>query len=143
MENKPPVPYRVLVVEDNPNDQELLRHQLRKTQLGNHILFLSDPRKALSLLTEPGSALLRQALVALFLDVNLPHMSGIDLLRQLRKVEGLDAIPVIVMTSSPHTETLAACKELDVAYVAEKPVTASQFSKVLADLFHQQQSTAA
>ena len=143
MESRSSVPIRVLVVEDNPNDQELLRHQLRKTPLGDHILFLSDPRKALTLLTGPDSAPLRLALVALFLDVNLPYMSGIDLLRKLRKVERLDAIPVIVMTSSPHPDTLAACKELDVAYVAEKPVTVSQFSKVLADLFHQQQSAAA
>jgi len=134
---------RVLVVEDNPNDQELLRHQLRKTALGEHVLFFTDPRKALALLREPDSAALRDGLVALFLDINLPHMSGIELLRRVRQIEGLDDLPVIAMTTDPHPDTIAACKELNVAYIAEKPVTLSQFSKVLADLFHQHQSAAA
>ncbi len=137
------VPIRVLVVEDNPNDQELLRHQLRKTPLGEHVLFFSDPRKALALLRDPHSVPLRNGLVALFLDIHLPYMSGIELLRRVRQIEGLDDLPVIAMTIDPHPDTVAACKELNVSYIAEKPVTLSQFSKVLADLFHQHQSAAA
>ena len=79
----------------------------------------------------------------MFLDVNLPYMSGVELLRRVREIEGLDDLPVIVMTTSPLPDTLEACKELNVAYVAEKPVTVTQFSKVLADLFHQHQHAAA
>ncbi|HEX4139941.1 MAG TPA: response regulator [Candidatus Methylacidiphilales bacterium] len=143
MESAAPIPVRVLVVEDNPTDQELLRHQLRKTPLGDHVRFFSDPRKALSLLRDPGSATLREGLVALFLDVNLPYMNGVELLRRIREIEGFDDLPVIVMTTNARPETLAACKELNVAYIAEKPVTVSQFSKVLADLFHQHQPATA
>jgi len=137
------MPVRVIVVEDNPNDQELLQRQLHKTPLGNHVRFFTDPRKALSFLREPESAVLREGLVALFLDINLPYMSGVELLRRVREIEGLGELPVIAMTTNPHPDTLAACKELNVVYVAEKPVTVSQFSKVLADLFHQHQSAAA
>jgi len=143
MEAHPPLPVRILVVEDNPNDQELLHHQLRKTPLGDHILFFTDPSKALALLRDPGSAALRAGLVALFLDVNLPGMSGIELLRRVRQIDGMDQVPVIVMTTNPHPDTLAACKELNVAYFAEKPVTLSHFSKVLADLFHHPQTASA
>jgi CheY-like chemotaxis protein len=143
MESAALIPVRVVVVEDNPNDQELLQRQLHKTALGNHVRFFSDPRKALSLLREPGSAPLREGLVAMFLDVNLPYMSGIELLRRVREIEGLTDLPVIVMTTNARPDTLAACKELNVAYVAEKPVTVTQFSKVLADLFYQHQSAAA
>jgi len=143
MPNNTSLPVRVLVVEDSLNDQELLHHQLRKTPLGDHVLFLADPRKALALLREPAQAALREGLVAIFLDVNLPHMSGIELLRQLRKIEAMDEVPVIVMTTDPHPDTIAACKELDVAYFAEKPVTLTHFSKVLADLFHQHQPVSA
>jgi CheY-like chemotaxis protein len=143
MESSAPMPIRVLVVEDNPNDQELLRHQLRKTPLGDHVLFFSDPRKALALLRNADSAALREGLVALFLDINLPHMNGIELLRRVRQIEGLNDLPVIAMTTDPRPETLAACKELNVAFVAEKPVTVFQFSKVLADLFHQHQPATA
>ncbi len=134
---------RVLVVEDNPDDQELLHLQLRKTPLGDHVLFLNDPRRALSLLKGPAGAELRQGLVALFLDVNLPYINGIELLRRIREIEELDQLPVIVMTTDPHPDTLAACRELNVAYFAEKPVTFSHFSKVLADLFHQSPATRA
>jgi CheY-like chemotaxis protein len=143
MQNPAPAPIRVLVVEDNPNDQELLRFQLRKTPLGEHVLFFSDPRKALAALREPDAAALRGGLVALFLDIKLPYMNGIELLRRVRQIEGLDNLPVIVMTTDPHPDTLSACKELNVSYIAEKPVSASQFSKVLADLFHHHQSAAA
>lgn len=140
MENPKSLPIRVLVVEDNPNDQELLHRQLRKTPLGEHVLFFTDPRKALTLLRAPESAPLRQGLVALFLDINLPHMSGIELLRRVRQIEGLDNLPVIVMTTDPRPETLTACKELRVSYIADKPVTLTQFSKVIADLFHKSQA---
>jgi CheY-like chemotaxis protein len=143
MESAAPMPVRVLVVEDNPNDQELLQRQLHKTPLGNHVRFFTDPRKALSLLREPDSAPLREGLVAMFLDINLPYMSGVELLRRVREIEGLGDLPVIAMTTNPLPDTIAACKELNVAYVAEKPVTVTQFSKVLADLFHQHQPAAA
>ena len=143
MDSVAPIPVRVVVVEDNPNDQELLQRQLHKTPLGSHVRFFSDPRKALSLLREPGSAPLREGLVAMFLDINLPYMSGVEFLRRVREIEGLDDLPVIVMTTNPLPDTLAACKELNVAFVAEKPVTVTQFSKVIADLFHQHQRAAA
>jgi CheY-like chemotaxis protein len=139
MEGPAPSPIRVIVVEDSLNDQELLHHQLRRTPLGDHVLFFTDPRKALTLLRAPDATSLREGLAALFLDVNLPYMSGIDLLRRLRTIEGLDHVPVIVMTTDPHPDTIAACKELNVAYFAEKPVTFTHFSKVLADLFHRDQ----
>jgi len=142
MENSTPLPVRVFVVEDNLDDQELLAHQLRKTPLGEHILFFSDPRLALDKLRAPDSACLRETLVALFIDIHLPSMSGVDLLRHVRKIEGLHDIPVIVMTTNPHPDTIKACKELNVAFIAEKPVTLSQFAKVLADLFHQNQPVA-
>jgi CheY-like chemotaxis protein len=140
MEQPNPMPIRVLVVEDNPNDQELLHRQLCQTPLGDHVLFFTDPRKALALLRAPDSAPLRAGLLALFLDINLPHLGGIELLRRVRQIEDLEKLPVIVMTTDPRPDTLAACKELKVAYIAEKPVTFTQFSKVLADLFHQHQT---
>jgi CheY-like chemotaxis protein len=124
---------RVLVVEDNPHDQELLHRHLRVTALGDHVLFFTDPRKALAALRGPGSGELRAGLLALFIDIHLPFMDGIELLRRVRKIEGMEDKPVIVMTTDPQPETRAACLELDVAYVAEKPITFSQFAKVLAD----------
>jgi CheY-like chemotaxis protein len=127
---------RVLVVEDNPDDQEMLQRQLRKASIGN-VIFLSNPRLALEWLQGPSGEKLRRELVALFLDVDLPYMTGIELLKIIRLMEGMQEIPVMVMTSSAKPETIAACHELKVRAFVEKPVTFHDFSKVIAPLFHQ------
>jgi CheY-like chemotaxis protein len=127
---------RVLIVEDNLDDQELLQRQLRKARIGN-VLFLSDPKKAMEWLQGANGEKLRSELVALFLDVDLPHMTGIELLKMIRLMEGMENLPVMVMTSSARPETIAACHELRVRAFVEKPVTFHDFSKVIAPLFHQ------
>jgi CheY-like chemotaxis protein len=67
----------------------------------------------------------------------MPNMSGIQLLRLVRAIDGMQDIPVIVMSSSPHPDTLAACKELNVKAFVEKPVSIQAFSQAIANLFHQ------
>jgi CheY-like chemotaxis protein len=129
-------PIRVLVVEDNFDDQALLRRRLKKTFIGNNVLFLSDPRQALDWLQGVDGESIRRELIAIFLDVHLPHMSGIELLRIIRSIDGMADFPVMVMTSSPHPDTLTACHELKVKAFVEKPVTFDDFSKVIAALFH-------
>jgi CheY-like chemotaxis protein len=129
-------PIRVLVVEDNPDDQELLHYELKKTPVGKHILAVSDPRVALDLLQGPNAAEFKRNLVAIFLDVRLPHMSGIDLLKRIRNMDGMGSFPIIVMTVSPPPETVAACREFKVMALLEKPITFSAFTKAIADLFH-------
>lgn len=131
-----PQPTRVLVVEDSLDDQEFLYRQLRKTPLGENVLFVSDPRKALDLLQNEDGPRFRQELVVIFLDIHLPFMSGLDLLRIIRETEGMKDFPVIIMTALPTPETIAACTELKARAFVEKPVTFSHFSKVIADLFH-------
>jgi CheY-like chemotaxis protein len=131
------IPIRVLVVEDNPNDQELLNRQLQTTPFANHVLFLSDPRIALEMVCGSSSETLRDSLVVIFLDVHLPHMSGIDFLRKIRETNLWKNFPVVIMTTDPNPDTVAACKDLRVKGFVEKPVTMSRFTEVIAPLFHQ------
>jgi CheY-like chemotaxis protein len=127
---------RVLVVEDNPDDQELLHYELKKTPVGKHVLAVSDPRAALKLLEDTSAPDFRRNLLAIFLDVRLPHMSGIELLKLIRQMDGMESFPVIVMTASPPPETVAACRELKVMALLEKPITFRTFTKAIANLFH-------
>lgn len=125
---------RVLVVEDNADDRELLLRQLRKTSMADQVKFISDGKEALHYLTVPDPRQVEE-LIAIFLDLNLPSLSGLDLLRTLRERDCLKA-PVIVMTSSNDPRDLEECRRLNVTQYVSKPVTFTSFSKAVADIFH-------
>jgi CheY-like chemotaxis protein len=127
---------RVLVVEDNPDDRDLLVYQLRKSGMDTMVKFISDGREALDFLTVPDPPSLTDKLIAVFLDLKLPSMSGIELLRQVRQRDRLRGVPIIVMTSSNDPKDLEECRSLNVTSYVSKPVTFNSFSKAVADIFH-------
>lgn len=129
-------PVRILVVEDSPDDQELLWRQLQKIQMDQNVVFISDGREAFELLDGPEAQTVRQELIAIFLDLHLPGMSGVEFLRRLRGIPDMETFPVIVMTSTPNPADLEECRRLKIAGYVEKPVTSHSFSKAVADLFH-------
>ena len=123
---------RILIVEDNPDDGALLMRQLRKAQLGEQIKMIGDGRQALDFL------MLAEAdhLIAIFLDLKLPTLSGLSLLEKIRTDDRRRHLPVIVMTSSNSPKDLESCKALGVSSYVQKPVTFTAFSKAVADTFH-------
>jgi two-component system response regulator len=127
---------RVLVVEDNADDRELLLRQLRKSGMDSHVKFISNGQEALDFLTHPHAVSLADELIAIFLDLKLPSLSGLELLRRLRLHDSLQDIPVIVMTSSNDPNDLDECRRLKVTNYVSKPVTFTSFSKAVADVFH-------
>jgi CheY-like chemotaxis protein len=132
----PETTVRVLVVEDNADDRELLLRQLRKSGMDTHVKFISNGQEALDFLSRPGEVFLADELIAIFLDLRLPSLSGIELLRRLRRQEHLRDLPVIVMTSSNDPNDLEECRRLKVTNYVSKPVTFTSFSKAVADVFH-------
>ena len=130
------IPVRVLVVEDNPDDCELLQRQLRKSGMEEQVKFISDGREALDFLTAPQSRQVAKGLIAVLLDLRLPSLSGLDLLRNMRAREELKSTPVIVMTSSNDPDDLEECRRLKVLNYVSKPVTFSAFSRAVAGVFH-------
>lgn len=126
-------PVRVLVVEDNRDDSDLLVRQLHKNNFDGHVRVISDGKEALNLLLMEGVQL---NLVAIFLDLKLPSLSGTKLLAQIRSRPGLGKIPVYVMTSSNDPAVLKECSQLGVDGFITKPVTFPAFAKTVADLFH-------
>jgi CheY-like chemotaxis protein len=130
------LPVRVLVVEDNADDRELLLYQLQKAGMADHVKFISDGREALNFLTVDDPQIVADELVAVFLDLKLPSLSGLELLRRLRKDGLFQTTPVIVMTSSNDPRDLEECRRLHVTNYVSKPVTLTSFSKAVADIFH-------
>ncbi len=127
---------RVLVIEDNADDRELLLRQLRKSGMDQQVKFISDGREALDFLTGSKVPSLADDLIAILLDLRLPSLSGLELLKRLRERDDYKKTPVIVMTSSNDPNDLEECRKLKVLNYVSKPVTFSSFSKAVADVFH-------
>jgi len=124
------------VVEDNADDRDLLLRQLRKSGMDSHVKFISNGQEALDFLIGPRISTLPEELIAIFLDLKLPALSGLELLRRLRLRSEFQRLPVIVMTSSNDPKDLEECSRLKVTNYVSKPVTFTSFSKAVADVFH-------
>jgi two-component system, response regulator len=129
-------PVRVIVIEDNADDRDLLLRQLKKSGMASHVKFIANGQEALDFLTGPRSPTLTEELIALFLDLKLPSLGGLELLRRLRASDKLRNLPVIVMTSSNDPKDMAECRRLNVTGYVSKPVSFTTFSKAVADVFH-------
>jgi CheY-like chemotaxis protein len=130
-------PAQVLVVEDDPEDRELLRWQLKKAKMEGNVIFAPDAPQAMTLLENYQNRTREGALIALFLDLRLPGMDGIELLRNIRAMPEMENLPVVVMTSSRDPRDMEECRKLKVMSYVEKPVTLGSFSKAVANIFHQ------
>lgn len=128
---------RVLIVEDNQDDSVLLLRQLRKIQFTNCVKTVADGLEAWNLLCSDDVAM---DLVAIFLDLKLPSLDGVELLRRIRANELLKHVPVFVMTSTNDPGTLDECSRLGVEAYLSKPITYSVFAKSIANLFHTPQT---
>lgn len=127
---------RVIVIEDNEDDRILLLRQLKSANMAEMIKFIPDGQEAIHYF-EANTAALAQSLMVIFLDLKLPSVSGLDVLRKIRAQEALHHVPVIVMTSSNNPKDLSECQALRVGKWVEKPITFDTFSKAIADTFHQ------
>ena len=127
---------RVIVIEDDANDRELLLRQLQRSGMDGHVKFIANGQEALDFLIGPRTAILAQELIAVFLDLKLPSLDGLELLRRLRANDKLRNLPVIIMTSSNDPRDMEECRRLKATNYVSKPVSFTTFSKAVADVFH-------
>ncbi len=132
---------RILMVEDNSDDEALLLRQLKKAGLEKHIKVIHDGGRALDYLTDERFQC--EQLAAVFLDLHLPTVSGLQLLEAIRSNDRLRDLPIIVMTSSNEPAELEKCRQLGVSCYVAKPLTFSSFAKAFADAFGARRPAAA
>jgi two-component system response regulator len=127
----------ILLVEDNANDELLTLRALRKHNIQNKVVVARDGAEALDYLFSRGAHANRQPADPpdlILLDLNLPKVGGIEVLRQLRADERTKLIPVVILTSSSEDkDLLGGYNERANSYVV-KPVNFAQFSDAVRQL---------
>lgn len=127
----------LLLVEDNPTDAELCIRSLKKHNLANRMAWVKDGAEALDFLRAKGAHASRspdRAPRMVLLDLRLPKVDGIEVVRQMKSDEKLRQIPIVVLTSSKEDTDVRRCYEHGVNSYIQKPVRFDEFAKVVADL---------
>lgn len=127
----------ILLVEDNPQDEELTLHALRKSKLINPIHVVRDGAEALDFIFTRGQFSNRQINSppkVILLDLKLPKIDGLEVLRQIKEDPRTKSIPVVVLTSSQLEEDIIKSYELGVNSFITKPVDFQQFSEAIVQI---------
>lgn len=123
----------ILLVEDNPKDLELTLVALEKSNLANEVIITRDGVEALDYLRQQGAWQQRgngnPAVV--LLDLKLPKLDGIQVLREIRGNAALQSIPVVILTSSREEQDLVNSYKLGVNAYVVKPVEFKQFIEAI------------
>lgn len=127
----------ILLVEDNPADVELTLRALTKHNLANKVLVVGDGAEALDYLFATGSYAGRatnQRPRVIFLDLKLPKVSGLDVLRRIKSDERTKRIPVVILTSSNEERDVVMSYGLGGNSYVVKPVDFERFSQAIQEL---------
>ena len=120
---------RILLVDDSPRDTELALEALAAHHLANEVVTLRDGVEALDYLYRRGEFAAREDddPVVVLLDLKMPRVDGIEVLRQLKSDPAMKSIPVVMMTSSREEQDLIESYELGVNAFVVKPVNFHEF----------------
>lgn len=120
----------ILLVEDNPNDAELAIRALKKNNLANNLVHLEDGQEALDYLYDENNEMPKLILM----DVKMPRVDGIEVLRKLKSDDKRKIIPVVMLTSSKEDKDIIDAYNLGVNAYIVKPVDFDQFVKAVTQL---------
>ncbi len=124
----------ILLVEDNPNDVELTLHALKKNKLTNNIQVVRDGAEALDFLFGTGAYANRsinRPPKVILLDLKLPKVDGMEVLKRIKADERTRPIPVVVLTSSREERDIVESYQLGVNSFITKPVDFEQFTEAV------------
>lgn len=120
----------ILLVEDNPSDIDLTRRALTKSQIANRLIVAEDGQKALDYLFGTGEYAGRDISITpavVLLDLKLPKVPGLEVLRRIRGDDSIKRLPVVILTTSAEHRDVGAGYDLGVNSYIRKPVDFSQF----------------
>jgi len=130
-------PVEILLVEDNPNDVELALHALQKNKLTNRIHVVRDGAEALDFIFGTGSYAghsVADLPKVILLDLKLPKVDGLEVLKRVKADPRTRVIPVVVLTSSREESDIVASYHLGVNSYIVKPIDFQQFTEAVRQL---------
>lgn len=120
-------PIQILMAEDEENDVEFTREAFKNGKISNTLNVVSDGDQVLPYLEDPA----KPTPDLILLDLNMPKMSGLEVLDQLKKHDRFKKIPVVILTSSNSEEDIAKSYENHANCYVRKPVGYEQFGEII------------
>lgn len=132
-------PANILLVEDDPDDQEITRRAFQRGKIRNNLYVVSDGEEALEFLRHEGRYANSDEVPrpdVVLLDLNMPRMDGLEVLREMHSDPSLSLITVIVLTTSREEGEIVRSYQLGCRSFITKPVDVDKFTHIIADLDH-------
>jgi CheY-like chemotaxis protein len=119
----------ILLVEDNPSDVGLTRRALEKSRITSEMIVVEDGQEALNYLF--GGEPMNKLPALILLDLKIPKVDGLQVLRQIRAAERTRRLPVVVLTTSSEEQDVAQSYDLGANSYIRKPVDFTQFAEAI------------
>ena len=126
------VPVTLVLIEDDAGHARLIEKNVRRAGVHNPLIHFADGTSALAWLHDPAE--IRRSAMLVLLDLNLPDMSGLDILAQIKGDEALRRAPVIVLTTTDDQREIQRCYDLGCNVYITKPVEYESFSTAIRQL---------
>ena len=120
----------LLVAEDDPGHAALVERNLRRAEIKNRILRFQDGQEVLDFLFQPTVAQVAPAFL-LVLDIRMPKVDGIEVLRRIKADPRLRSMPVVMLTTTDDPEAIDCCYRLGCSSYVVKPIQAERFAQTV------------
>jgi len=131
-------PDSILIAEDDPGHTALIRRNLKRCGIEKNVIYFSDGQEALDFLFQngPGPKREKDKRYLLILDIRMPKVDGVEVLRQIKEDDHLKKLPVIILTTTDDPREIDSCYRLGCSNYIHKPINYEQFSQTIQSLGH-------